>query len=143
MLSAPETNPASLLERRLRELDSEMGQLRNHEQATLRLLRSKNILRRTKKMTKEKWVSIMKAAGFFGEAQTVSAVLAHSRKRDSFHPGMEPESGKSVRNADPSCWKGGDGFHRPRCLIPSPRRHHSPNRLSAAVSDPRLACHSR
>ena len=64
MLSAPETNVGSLLKRRLQELDSEIGQLRNHQQAILRLLRSKNILRRTKKMTKEKWVSIMKAAGF-------------------------------------------------------------------------------
>ena len=64
MLANPETDVASLLRRRLQELDSEIGRLREHQQVILRLLQSKNILRRTKKMTKEKWVSIMKAAGF-------------------------------------------------------------------------------
>jgi len=64
MLSNAETDVASLLRRRLQELDSEIGKLRDHQRVILRLLQSKNILRRTKKMTKDKWVSIMKAAGF-------------------------------------------------------------------------------
>jgi DNA-binding transcriptional MerR regulator len=64
MLTNPETDVAPLLRRRLRELDSEIGGLRKHQRLILRLLQSKNILRRTKNMTKEKWVSIMKAAGF-------------------------------------------------------------------------------
>jgi len=64
MLANPETNVASLLRRRLQELDSEITRLRDHQRVILRLLESKTILRRTKKMTKEKWVSIMKAAGF-------------------------------------------------------------------------------
>ena len=64
MLTNPETDVAALLRRRLQELDSEVGRLREHQQVILRLLQSKNILRRTKNMTKEKWVSIMKASGF-------------------------------------------------------------------------------
>lgn len=67
MLAAPQSHAVSLLKRRLQELDSEIGQLRSHQTAILRLLRSKNLTRRTKKMTKEKWVSIMQGAGF-GEA---------------------------------------------------------------------------
>ncbi len=67
MLSSPESEAASVLKRRLRELDKEIGQLRAHQVAILRLLRSRSILRRTKPMTKEKWVSIMKAAGFSAE----------------------------------------------------------------------------
>jgi len=64
MLANPETDVAVLLRRRLQELDSEIGQLREHQRVILRLLQSKTILRRTKNMTKDKWVSIMKAAGF-------------------------------------------------------------------------------
>jgi MerR family transcriptional regulator, thiopeptide resistance regulator len=64
LLASPENEAAALLKRRLRELEEEIGQLRRHQAAILRLLRSKNILRRTKDMTKEKWVSIMKSAGF-------------------------------------------------------------------------------
>jgi len=64
MLANPETEVAALLRRRLQELDSEIGRLREHQRVILRLLQSKSILRRTKNMTKDKWVSIMKAAGF-------------------------------------------------------------------------------
>jgi len=65
MLANPETDVAALLRRRLEELNSEIHRLRDHQRLILRLLQSKNILRRrTKNMTKEKWVSIMKAAGF-------------------------------------------------------------------------------
>jgi hypothetical protein len=42
----------------------DINRLREHQRVILRLLQSKNILRRTKNMTKDKWVSIMKAAGF-------------------------------------------------------------------------------
>jgi DNA-binding transcriptional MerR regulator len=64
LLAAPETNAASLLKRRLRELEEEIRQRRQHQQAILRLLRGKNGLRRIKNMNKDKWVGIMKAAGF-------------------------------------------------------------------------------
>jgi DNA-binding transcriptional MerR regulator len=63
MLAAPETKVALLLKHRLQELEQEIAQLRGHQELILKLLRSKRI-RRTKNMTKEKWVSIMKAAGF-------------------------------------------------------------------------------
>jgi DNA-binding transcriptional MerR regulator len=64
MLANPENNLAALLRRRLQELDSEIHRRRDHQRVILRLLESKNILRRTKNMTKEKWVSIMKGSGF-------------------------------------------------------------------------------
>ena len=64
MLANPETEVAALLRRRLQELDSEINRLREHQRVILRLLQTKQILRRTKNMTKDKWVSIMKAAGF-------------------------------------------------------------------------------
>ena len=64
MLANPETDVAALLRRRLQELDSDINRLREHQRVILRLLQSKTILRRTKNMTKDKWVSIMKAAGF-------------------------------------------------------------------------------
>lgn len=67
MLANPETEFASLLRRRLQELGSEINQLREHQRVILRLLQSKTILRRTKQMTKDKWVSIMSAAGFSEE----------------------------------------------------------------------------
>jgi hypothetical protein len=45
-------------------LSGEIETLREHQRAILRLLQNKNTFRRTKIMTKEKWVSIMKASGF-------------------------------------------------------------------------------
>ena len=65
MLTGREGDAASLLKKRLLDLDTEIGKLRKHQQIILELLRSKNtLLRRMKNMTKDKWVSIMKAAGF-------------------------------------------------------------------------------
>lgn len=64
MLANPETDVAALLRRRLQELDSDISRLRKHQRVILRLLQTKSILRRNKNMTKDKWVSIMKAAGF-------------------------------------------------------------------------------
>ena len=64
MLAGPESGVSALLQRRLREVDGEIRQLRQHQRVILRLLSSRTFLRRTKKMTKDKWVSIMQAAGF-------------------------------------------------------------------------------
>ena len=64
LLDRPENDAASVLKRRLLELDKEVETLRGHQQAIIRLLRNKNTLRRTKAMTKDKWVAIMKASGF-------------------------------------------------------------------------------
>jgi DNA-binding transcriptional MerR regulator len=65
LLAASDSAAAAVLNRRLAELEGEIAQLRQHQQAIVKLLRAKkSLLRRTKDMTKEKWVSIMKAAGF-------------------------------------------------------------------------------
>jgi len=63
VLATPQTKPTAVLKRRLRELESEIKQLRGHQLLILKLLRRKDI-GRTKAMTKDKWVSIMKDAGF-------------------------------------------------------------------------------
>ncbi len=62
----PGTGAAGVLKRRLLELDAEIGTLRAHQQAILKLLEH-NALRKAKMITKEKWVSIMKGCGFTGE----------------------------------------------------------------------------
>ena len=64
ILGRPGGEAAEVLERRLVELSGEIETLREHQRAILRLLQNKNTFRRTKIMTKEKWVSIMKASGF-------------------------------------------------------------------------------
>ena len=55
-----------VLKRRLLELDAEIATLRNHQRAILKLLQSK-ALGRAKMISKEKWVSIMKACGLTDE----------------------------------------------------------------------------
>ncbi len=71
MLSGSEGAAAAVLNRRLVELEAEIGELRRHQQAIVRLLQAKkSLLRRTRDMTKEKWVSIMKAAGLSEDDMT-------------------------------------------------------------------------
>lgn len=55
-----------VLERRLLELDAEIGALRAHQQAILQLLGSK-ALGKANMITKEKWTSIMRSCGFSDE----------------------------------------------------------------------------
>jgi DNA-binding transcriptional MerR regulator len=62
----PEGGAAGVLKRRLLELDAEIGTLRGHQQAILKLLEHK-ALRKAKMITKEKWVSIMTACGLSHE----------------------------------------------------------------------------
>ncbi len=58
-------NQASrVLRRRLVELDGEIATLRGHQSAILRLMQSGDGQWRKEAMTKEKWVAIMRAAGF-------------------------------------------------------------------------------
>ena len=59
----PGGDAAGVLKRRLLELDAEIGTLRGHQQAILKLLEHK-ALGKAKMITKEKWVSIMQACGF-------------------------------------------------------------------------------
>ena len=64
ILERPDSNAASVLKRRLSELDTEIAVRRNQQRDILRLLKSKSSFGRTKMMTKEKWTGIMQAAGF-------------------------------------------------------------------------------
>jgi len=64
VLDRPESAAASVLERRMVELNAEIETLRAHQRAIARLLQQE---RRFEVMSKEKWVAIMEAAGF-GEA---------------------------------------------------------------------------
>jgi len=64
VLAGPQNDVASALKRRLAEVDKEIETLRGHQQAILKLLQIKSIRKKDRKMTKEKWVAVMKAAGF-------------------------------------------------------------------------------
>jgi DNA-binding transcriptional MerR regulator len=65
MLIDPSTaGGPSILVRRLSEIASEIEALREHQLAILKLLHCKEFSMRTKDMTKEKWISIMKSSGF-------------------------------------------------------------------------------
>lgn len=66
ILNRPAGDAFGVLKRRLLELDAEIGTLRAHQHAILKLLQHKT-LRRQKMITKEKWISIMKACGFSTE----------------------------------------------------------------------------
>jgi DNA-binding transcriptional MerR regulator len=64
ILGTPKSDAAGLLQHRLLELEGEIERLRGHQRKILQLLKTRNISRRSKAMTKEKWVTIMKSAGF-------------------------------------------------------------------------------
>ena len=54
----------AVLQRRLTELAGEIERLREHQRSILALLKNKTRFRRPGVMTKDKWVSIMRASGF-------------------------------------------------------------------------------
>ena len=64
LLDQPGGGAAAILERRLVEIDSEVETLRGHQRAILALLQRSRSFRRHQMITKEKWVSIMRSAGF-------------------------------------------------------------------------------
>lgn len=64
LLEAPKTDAASVLERRLVEIEFEVRKLRDHQHAIARLLKDTGRLRRMAMVTKQKWVEIMRGAGF-------------------------------------------------------------------------------
>jgi DNA-binding transcriptional MerR regulator len=66
VLGAASSDAASVLKRRMLELDAEIEALRGHQRAILRLLDHKG-LRRNQMITKEKWVAIMRGCGFSEE----------------------------------------------------------------------------
>ena len=64
VLDAPASDAAAVLRRRMVELGAEIERMRDHQLAIAKLLK----LRKDKDMvTKEKWTSIMRAAGFTEE----------------------------------------------------------------------------
>jgi hypothetical protein len=67
MLDEPRGDAAGVLKRRLLELDAEIETLREHQRAIARLLHETDRLRRMPMVTKEKWVSVMRSAGFTDE----------------------------------------------------------------------------
>lgn len=54
----------AVLKKRLAEIQREIDELRNHQNVILTLLKNRGGLGRTKTMTKDKWVAIMRSAGF-------------------------------------------------------------------------------
>ena len=64
LLERPDSGAAAVLERRLAELGGEIERLRGHQRAILQLLRKADATWRKQVITKEKWVVIMKGAGF-------------------------------------------------------------------------------
>jgi len=63
ILDRRDSDASGVLKRRLVALDGEIETLRAHQRAILKLLKT-NSFERKKMITKDKWVSIMKAAGF-------------------------------------------------------------------------------
>ena len=64
LLERPEDDASSVLKRRLVEINTEIETRRSHQRAILKLLRNYDFCEGTDMNTKEKWISIMKAAGF-------------------------------------------------------------------------------
>ena len=64
LVDRPGSDAAGILRRRLVEIGAEIETLRGHQRAILSLLQRSRSLRRTDMMTKQRWVAIMRAAGF-------------------------------------------------------------------------------
>ncbi|MBZ5584549.1 MAG: MerR family transcriptional regulator [Acidobacteriia bacterium] len=64
LLSDPRSDASGVLKRRLGQLGEEIERLREHQRAIARLLKQTDQLRRMAMVTKDKWVSVMRAAGF-------------------------------------------------------------------------------
>src|SRR5215831_4470334 len=67
VLDRPGGQAAVVLQRRLLAIASEIEILREHQRAIARLLGETKSLRRGRMVTKQKWVEIMRAAGFTEE----------------------------------------------------------------------------
>lgn len=67
VLDAPRNDASAILRRRFVELSVGVERLRDHQRAIARLLKATDQFRRIPIMTKEKWTTIMSAAGFSQE----------------------------------------------------------------------------
>ena len=63
MLASSVNQSASILERRLECLNTEMSRIRQQQQLIVELLGKGSALRSSKLMNKEQWVNILKASG--------------------------------------------------------------------------------
>jgi DNA-binding transcriptional MerR regulator len=68
LLDGPRDDAAGVLRRRLVELGAGIERLRDQQRSIARLLKSAHKLRSIPMVTKDKWVAIMKAAGFSEDA---------------------------------------------------------------------------
>ena len=68
LLEQARGDAAAVLQRRLLELSDEIERLRDHQRAIVRLLNDTNQFRRLPMLTKQKWVEVMRAAGFSDDA---------------------------------------------------------------------------
>ena len=66
VLGRPSNDAASTLQRRLVQIDAEIGRLRGHQRVILRLLGNRSF-RRAEMITKDKWVAIMRGCGLTEE----------------------------------------------------------------------------
>jgi MerR family transcriptional regulator, thiopeptide resistance regulator len=64
ILREARSDAAGVLKRRLVELNGEIERLRDHQRAIASLLKDTDQLRRYSVVTKDKWVEVMRAAGF-------------------------------------------------------------------------------
>ena len=67
LLDAPGGNAAAVLRRRLEELSAGVERMREHQRAIARLLQTTERFRRLDVVTKEKFTSVLRAAGFSDE----------------------------------------------------------------------------
>ncbi len=67
VLDRPRGEAAGVLQRRLVEIGNEIATLQEHQRAIARLMGETDRLRRDRMVTKQKWVEIMRAAGFDDE----------------------------------------------------------------------------
>jgi DNA-binding transcriptional MerR regulator len=64
ILDQPGGSAAAVLERRLAEIEAEIGRMREHQRTIVQLLKDTGKFRRLRMVTKQKWTEIMRAAGF-------------------------------------------------------------------------------
>jgi len=103
ILDRPRGEAAQVLQRRLVEIGDEIARLREHQRAIARLIGETNRLRRDRMVTKEKWVEIMRAAGFSEEQMRrwhrefeKSAPAEHQEFLEFLH--IPPEEVKEIRH---------------------------------------------
>lgn len=68
ILDSDQSQSTDILEQRLQELNKEISGLRHQQQHILALLGKDSLVRTTKTMSKERWVSILRASGLDDDA---------------------------------------------------------------------------